>query len=230
MILKIPITKKEKIKKEILKRTRMPKQGWLDITDGINLKFDPYLLASAMTAILEDFYKKGVRDVDILVTCEASGNVLATLGVLALEQLGMTSKKPFALTFRKTESDEEPMFKLFHPTRSASHGNRKKNISTRQDFLTEKRVLMIDDVLRDGETAAAIKKMTEKVGGTFLGLGVIFRKIWLKDKQLKNLPSMPIISLIEVASPSPEKFEELKRELRIKNLEFKTKNTLTLNP
>lgn len=213
MELVIPIMKEEEVRKKILKRVAMPKEGWLDITDGFNLKFDSHLLLSAVTVLLTDLYKTGMRNVDVLATCEASGNVLIVLGGLVALELGIARKEEFyTLTFRKTAEDEKPMFELFRPVRSASHGDRVQNISTRKDFLESKRVLMLDDVLRDGGTARAIKEMVEKTGGIFRGLGVLFRKMWLKDEQLENLKDTPIVSLIEVPSPDPAVFSKIKIE------------------
>ena len=211
MNIVVPIMEEKEVRAEILKRIEMPKEGWLDITDGFNLKFDSYLLLSAVIVLLTSFYKMGMRNVDVLVTCEASGNVLIVLGALVALDLGIAREEDFyALTFRKSDEDEKPMFDLYRPVRSASHGNRIKNISTRRDFLENERVLMLDDVLRDGGTAAAIKEMVEKAGGIFRGLGVLFRKMWLEDEQSENLKNTPIVSLIEVPSPDPAVFGRFK--------------------
>ena len=211
---------KEELRKEILETVKMPDWEWLDITDGFNLSFNPGLLTKAVIALLTSFYKIGIRDVNLLVTCEASGNTLIVLGalMLSLSQNPVPNIAPqniSALTFRKTAEDEKPMFDLFRSVSSPSHGNRIQNISTRPDFLKNKRVLMLDDVLREGNTAAAIKNMVESVNGTFLGLGVLFRKMWLEEKQLENLGQTPIISLIDIVSPNPELFQEAKISMDI---------------
>ncbi len=211
MNLIVPIMGENEVRAEILKRIKMPKPGWLDITDGINLRLDFYLLASAVAAILWGFSKIGIKNIELLATCEASGNALITLGIPVAKGLELAVSEISALTFRKTAKDEKPMFGLYRSVESASHGNRVQNISTRPDFLKGKRVLMLDDVLRDGGTAYAIKEMTEEVGGIFLGLGVLFRKMWLKDKQLENLWDKMIISLLDVLSPDPEVFKEPKK-------------------
>ena len=101
------------------------------------------------------------------------------------------------------------MFDLYRHIQSPSHADRTQIISAPKNFLAGRNILMLDDVLRRGRTAGAIKDMTEEVGGSFLGLGVLFRKMWLKDEQLKNLSSTPIVSLIELPSPSPEAFRKL---------------------
>ncbi len=209
----VPIMEENEVRAEILNRIEMPKPGWLDITKGINLEFDSELLASAAMAVLQDFSERGVKNVEKLVTCESSGNVIVTLGVPAAKKLKIAVPEISGLTFRKSAEDEGPMFDLSRQIKSASHGNRIYYISTRADFLRGKRVLMLDDILRDGGTAEAIKEMTEEVGGTFLGLGVFLRKMWLKDKQTENLWDTLIIYLIDVPSPDPKEFEELKKEV-----------------
>lgn len=210
MKIEIPIKGKEEIKKEVLERTFMPREGWLDINDGIVVRLDSYLLAGAVALVLKEFYNRGLRDVDVLVTCEAAGNALVALGVPIAQSLGLGKPGLHGLTFRKTEKEERPMFDLSRDIKSPSHGDRVQVISAPKNFLAGRNILMLDDVLRRGRTARAIKDMTEEVGGSFLGLGVLFRKMWLKDQQLKNLSSTPIISLIEVPSPSPEAYRKLK--------------------
>jgi adenine/guanine phosphoribosyltransferase-like PRPP-binding protein len=211
--IEIPIKGKREVKRELLRRTFMPREGWLDINDGIVVKLDSSLLAGAVTLVLKEFYKRGVRDVEILVTCEAAGNALVALGVPIAHTLGLDKQGLHGLTFRKSEKEERPMFDLYRHIKSPSHGDRTQIISAPKNFLAGRDVLMLDDVLRKGRTAGAIKDMTEEVGGSFLGLGVLFRKMWLKDEQLKNLPSTQIVSLIELPSPSPEAYHKLKLAL-----------------
>lgn len=213
MKIEIPIKGEGEVKKELLRWTFMPREGWLDISDGIVVKLDSYLLAGAVAFLLKEFYKRGLRDVEVLVTCEAAGNALVALGVPIAHSLGFGKSGLYGLTFRKSEKDETPMFDLYRYIQSPSHGDRTQIISAPKNFLAGRNILMLDDVLRKGRTAGAIKNMTEEAGGSFLGLGVLFRKMWLKDEQLKNLSSTPIVSLIEVPSPSPEAFRKLKLSL-----------------
>ena len=210
MKIEIPIKGKDEVRKELLRRTFMPREGWLDINDGIVVRLDTYLLAGAVRLVLKEFYHRGVRDVEVLVTCEAAGNALVTLGVPIAHSLGLGKPGLYGLTFRKTERDERPMFDLYRQVQSPSHGDRTQTISAPKNFLAGRNILMLDDVLRRGRTASAIKDITEEVGGSFLGLGVLFRKMWLKDEQLKNLSSTPIVSLIEVRSSAPEAHRKLK--------------------
>ncbi len=212
MEIKIPIMGRDETVKEILKRISMPSEGWIDINNGINAKFDTPVLAGAVMAILKKFRETDkVKDIEVLTTAEASGNVLVILGVPIAHYLGLAKEGLYAHTFRKTEVTEIPMFDLFGSVRSASHKDMVKVLSTRRDFVARQRVLMIDDVLRDGGTAEAIKKMIENVKGEFLGLGVIFRKMWLATEQKEKLGDTPIVSLIDVASPYPKDFEKFKR-------------------
>ena len=210
MKIEVPIKGKEEVKKEVLRRTFMPRHGWLDISDGVVVKLDTFLLAGAARLVLKEFYHKGVRDVEVLVTCEAAGNALVALGVPIAHNLSLGKAGLHGLTFRKTEKDEGPMFDLYRYVQSPSHGDRTQIISAPKNFLAGRNILMLDDVLRKGRTASAIKDMTKEVGGSFLGVGVLFRKMWLKEEQLKNLSSTPIVSLIEVPSPAPEAYRKLK--------------------
>jgi adenine phosphoribosyltransferase len=57
------------------------------------------------------------------------------------------------------------------------------------------RVLIVDDLIATGGTASATAKLIEKIGCELVGFGFI---IELRDLQgRKNLPDVPIISLVE---------------------------------
>jgi adenine phosphoribosyltransferase len=57
------------------------------------------------------------------------------------------------------------------------------------------RVLVIDDLIATGGTAAATAKLIEQTGSSLVGFGFIIELTFLDGR--KNLPDVPIVSLIE---------------------------------
>jgi adenine phosphoribosyltransferase len=58
-----------------------------------------------------------------------------------------------------------------------------------------KRVLIVDDVIATGGTAAATAKLIELSGGELVGFAFLSELTFLEGR--KNLPDVPIVSLIE---------------------------------
>jgi adenine phosphoribosyltransferase len=58
-----------------------------------------------------------------------------------------------------------------------------------------KRVLIVDDVIATGGTAAATAKLIELSGGELVGFAFLSELTFLEGR--KNLPQVPIVSLIE---------------------------------
>jgi adenine phosphoribosyltransferase len=58
-----------------------------------------------------------------------------------------------------------------------------------------KRVLIVDDVIATGGTAAATAKLIELSGGELVGFAFLSELTFLEGR--KNLPNVPIVSLIE---------------------------------
>ncbi|MER3491394.1 MAG: adenine phosphoribosyltransferase [Mastigocladus sp. ERB_26_2] len=69
-------------------------------------------------------------------------------------------------------------------------------LEVHQDALhPQSRVLIVDDLIATGGTAGATAKLVEKIGCELVGFGFI---IELRDLQgRKNLPDVPIVSLVE---------------------------------
>jgi adenine phosphoribosyltransferase len=57
------------------------------------------------------------------------------------------------------------------------------------------RILVIDDLIATGGTAAATAQLIEQTGSSLVGFGFVIELTFLEGR--KNLPDVPIISLIE---------------------------------
>jgi adenine phosphoribosyltransferase len=62
-------------------------------------------------------------------------------------------------------------------------------------FRPGSRVLVIDDLIATGGTAAATAKLIEQTGSSLVGFGFIIELTFLDGR--KNLPDVPIVSLLE---------------------------------
>ncbi len=69
-------------------------------------------------------------------------------------------------------------------------------LEVHQDALhPQSRVLIVDDLIATGGTAAATAKLVEKIGCELVGFGFIIELQNLQGR--KNLPNVPIVSLVE---------------------------------
>jgi adenine/guanine phosphoribosyltransferase-like PRPP-binding protein len=197
----------ERLKEENLQEALLAKKGlygtWLDVSNIFGPRIEYKLLINGVIVLLEKFRLKSIKNIEVLATCEAAGNTLISFaGLLASTMQGdMFSKDLSIVTFNKTLDSERPKNGFHRGISTPSHQGRKRVISVNYSLLENKRVLMLDDVLRQGGTAAGIKEMVEVVKGEFLGLGVFFRKMWEKDQQIEKLGNIPIISLVECNQP-----------------------------
>ena len=67
---------------------------------------------------------------------------------------------------------------------------------TRDAFTAGPRVLVVDDVLATGGTAAATLGLVERAGGTVVGFSVLLELAFLAGRQ--RLPDRPVHALLTV--------------------------------
>ena len=63
-----------------------------------------------------------------------------------------------------------------------------------QQIAARKRVIIIDDVIATGGTAAAAGNLVEQSGAELIGYGFLIELDFLNDR--KALPEVPIVSLV----------------------------------
>lgn len=120
--------------------------------------------------------------VDVVVGVEARGFFLAPALAYALGAGFVPVRKPGKLPAETVTAE----YALEYGT---------DRLQMHKDAITPgQRVLIIDDVLATGGTAAAVAELVERVGGTLLGLGFLVELDFLSGR--KKLPGREIFALL----------------------------------
>jgi len=147
-----------------------PKPGILfyDIT---TLLKDPGGLKGVIDALCEHYAGKGIRTV---AGIEARGFIFAPAVAYALNAGFVPIRKPKKLP----AAAERVEYALEYGTDS---------VEIHRDAIQPgQKVLVVDDVLATGGTAAAAAKLVEKVGGVVEGLGFVIELDFLKGRERLN--------------------------------------------
>lgn len=181
------------IRKEILKRISFGEDGYFDNTLIIS---NPLL----MRLIAEEAYKwfKDVK-IDKILTIAADGIPLAAF-----------ISRIFGVSFIFAKKRKEVGVKNFvEETYTSDLSGTLTTIYLPKNSLQEKeKVLIVDDVLRDGKNQISLINLTEKVKSKVKGMFVVL-SIGDMIKQLKSQYNFPIKSLIHISRPSDLEIKKL---------------------
>ncbi|HET8549367.1 MAG TPA: adenine phosphoribosyltransferase [Bryobacteraceae bacterium] len=139
--------------------------------------------AAGLKQVIDDFYRHYKnKQIDLVVGIEARGYFFAPALALALGTGFAPVRKPKKLPC-EVEFWE---YELEYGT---------DRIEIHKDAVTPgQNVLIVDDVLATGGTAAASGRLVEKLGGRIAGLGFVIELDFLHGRQ--KLPHYDILSLI----------------------------------
>jgi adenine phosphoribosyltransferase len=168
----------EQLKNKIRSIPDFPIPGILfrDITPVLQ---DPTSLAAAID-LMADAYK-GVK-IDIVVGIEARGYILGAPLAYKLGAGFVPVRKPGKLPFDKISVD----YALEYGTNT---------LEMHSDAVANgHRVLVVDDLLATGGTAAAVRQMIDKLGGTIVGFAFLIELTALDGR--KMLPGVDIKTFI----------------------------------
>jgi adenine phosphoribosyltransferase len=156
-----------------------PKQGivFKDITPLLQ---DAGALREAMDRLADHFAGRGVAKV---VGIESRGYIFAPAIALRLEAGFVPVRKPGKLPW-KTAAEEY----------SLEYGSDKLEIHVDALKAGEK-VLVVDDLLATGGTAAATRRLAERLGAQVVGAGFLVELTFLKGRA--HLPNLDVVSLIQ---------------------------------
>ena len=122
--------------------------------------------------------------------------------VVAIEARGFIFGAPLALRLNAGFVPVRKKGKLPHKTVGIEYGLEygSEAVELHEDgVLPGKRVLIVDDVLATGGTAAAVKSLVEQLGGHVIGLAFIIELSFLNGR--RRLPGVDLFSVIEYHTP-----------------------------
>jgi adenine phosphoribosyltransferase len=167
------------LKKLIREVADFPKPG-INFYDITTLLKDKAGLRGVVDA-LREHYKSS--DVDIILGIEARGFIFAPMLAYALNAGFVPVRKPKKLP----APCERVEYALEYGT---------DILEIHKDAIDPgQNVLIVDDVLATGGTAAAVTRLVEKLQGTIVGLGFVLELGFLKGRD--NLKGYDVYSLIE---------------------------------
>ncbi|MFN4775083.1 MAG: adenine phosphoribosyltransferase [Pseudanabaena sp.] len=139
-----------------------------------------------LTAVIQGFKTKiaelNIGEIDCIIGIESRGFILGASLAMALGCSFVPVRKP-----KKLPSA------VFRVEYALEYGT--DILEMHQDAITSgKRVMIIDDVIATGGTAAAASKLVEQSGAELVGYGFLIELDFLNGR--KALPEVPIVSLV----------------------------------
>jgi len=158
-----------------------PQQGivFRDITP---LLAHPHGLTSIIQEFQTKFAELNIGEIDCIIGIESRGFILGAALAMSLGASFVPVRKP-----KKLPSA------VFSVEYSLEYGT--DTLEIHQDALAKgERVLIIDDVIATGGTAAATAKLIQQAGAELIGYGFLIELDFLNGR--KALPEVPIVSLV----------------------------------
>jgi len=184
------LSEKLSLEEEVVRRIKFDEKGYFDNTALIS---DTLLLRLIAKKVAKSFYDKKVT---VVLTAAVDGIPIATHVANLLDAKVVIAKREREVGVRRfIEENYVPSFSgvvmtLYIPQNAFSH---KDN------------VLIVDDVVRTGETQKALVSLTEKAGGKLVGVFflVAIGETWIKHMKLPDECKLEILAKL----PEPKRSE-----------------------
>lgn len=141
---------------------------------------DPTAFEAAVSALASAFAD---RDVDKVIGVEARGFIVASPVALRLEAGFVPMRKAGKLPWRVEAEDYQ-----------LEYGHERLEVH-RDAVSPGERVLLVDDVLATGGTAAAAVRLAERLGAQVVGVGFLMELLSLGGR--RHLPGREAVALME---------------------------------
>jgi len=174
----LPAASSDDIRAAIRNVPDFPRPG-IQFKDITPVLADARLLAAAIDALAAGFQP---GTVDAVVGIDARGFIFAAAVALRLQAGFVPVRKPGKLPW-----------KTFEESYALEYGS--NTLAIHQDALVPgSRVLLVDDLLATGGTAAATASLVRQAGGRVLGASFLVELAFLKGRQ--QLPSFPVSAVV----------------------------------
>lgn len=171
----------------ILQDGRVLSSHVLKVDSFLNHQVQPALIQEIGQQFAQAFHDK---DVDKVITVEASGIHIAYATALALGVPFVYAKKKRAVT----QSDDVYQASVMSYTR-----NETVEITVSKSFLLAgEKVLVVDDILANGNAVVGLLDILDAAGADVVGLGVVIEKRFQEGRakiQSRNVPILPLASI-----------------------------------
>ncbi len=159
---------------------------FLRVDGFLNHRINPQFVGLAGEGLAAAYAGRGVTCV---LTAEAAGNVIAYEVARRLGACALYAKKGQAVTMANAVSS-----RLRSPTKEAE-----QEIFVCRDYLSVgEHVLVVDDFLHRGTTAAALADMALKCGAQLTGFGFVIEKCFSGGRAILQRFGLPIVALAPI--------------------------------
>ena len=164
--------------------------GLLKVDGFLNHRLDPELTLAMGRAFRARFEAVGVREIDVVVTAEASGIAPALATGIAYGAAVVYARKKRPATM--------PGSVLRAEAPSPTKGGVTPLFVSTEAFAPGDRALLIDDFLASGRTIGALAGLITGAGGELLGIGAVIEKTFQGGRALLAPLDVPVVSLAAV--------------------------------
>ncbi|MBT8213904.1 MAG: xanthine phosphoribosyltransferase [Acidimicrobiia bacterium] len=182
------------LRQAVLERARVD-GDLLMVDEFLNHRVELGIVDSAARDLVDRY---AGSDIDLVLTAEASGIAPAIFCGAALQVPVVYAKKYLGIGDR---------YALSRTITSPTRGTEYRVEVSRRAISPAERVLVVDDFLSGGRTAAALGEITTEAGADVVGFGFLIEKATLGGRQRLEQRSWRVESVVTITSLGEGRFE-----------------------
>lgn len=182
----------KQLKNSIIEQGSVRTKDILDVSKFLNAHVDAELM-SALGQDFADYYKD--YDFDLFVTVETSGIAPSVFASLY-------ANKPLLIIKKEGRAMDEAIYvqqDCFSFTKDVSY-----KLTVKKEFLTNKRVILLDDFLAQGSVVKNVEALLDKVDSTLVSTGICITKNFQPGYQALQNEGYDMYAQVELESLDPE--------------------------
>ncbi|HLS08380.1 xanthine phosphoribosyltransferase [Lentibacillus sp.] len=181
----------ESLKQKILTEGKVLSESVIKVDTFLNHQVDPVFMQSVGEAFASRYAESGITKI---LTLESSGIAPAVMAGLSLQVPVIFARKRKSLTLNEHLYTAE----VYSYTKKESN-----DISVSKDYINHNDlVLIIDDILANGQAALGMVEIVEQAGATLEGIGVVIEKGFQEGGKTLRERGIHVESLATIASLS----------------------------
>lgn len=182
----------EQLKKSIIEQGSVRTKDILDVSKFLNAHVDAQLM-SALGQDFADYYKD--YDFDLFATVETSGIAPSVFASLY-------ANKPLLIIKKEGRDMDDAIYvqqDCFSYTKDVSY-----KLTAKKEFLSGKKVILLDDFLAQGSVVKNVESLLDKVGSTLVSTGICVTKNFQPGYKALTDEGYDLYAQVELESLDPE--------------------------
>lgn len=186
----------EELKRRVLEHGIVVSDQVLKLDTILNHQVDPKFVMTAGQALAKRYADEGITKV---LTIEASGISVAMGAALELDVPFVFARRKRTLT---TDADA-----WVERVPSFTKGIVTDIVISREMLQPHDRILLIDDIIANGDAARGLIRIVERSGATLVGVGLVVEKLFQNGGSSMREQGIRVESLVKVKSLKDGKIE-----------------------